>query len=349
MKRLAQVPGLKLWTMLLMTGSMFSSCNILDETEEDCSVYVSFKYDMNMEFTNAFQQAVNSVTLYAFDKNGILAFQKTEEGELLKQDGYRMRLDEVNYSAQAEYDFITWAGEPNNKSFTIPILTVGKSTKEELICQLNRKHESRSGEVAVVDTDLQDLFHGQVSGLSFGRGAVATQQDVVVPLVKNTNSIRIVLQEVSGEALDVKDFNFRVTDKNGKMYYDNTLMEDELITYKAWHTGNGHAGLDEGQLVEGVTEINVAIAELTTSRLMADMEPILTITKIEDGSQVLSIPLVQAALLYKREKYSNMSNQEYLDREDEYNFTFFLQDGKWVSSSIIINSWRVILQNSDLK
>lgn len=341
MKRLVRIPGMKIWSMLLLVGSMFTSCNILSEEEEDCAVYVSFKYDMNMEFTNAFSEAVNSVTLYAFDENGVLAFQKTEEGELLKQDGYRMRLDEVRRNAdKVEYDFITWAGEPDNESFSIPVLTVGKSTKEELICQLNRAGNG------VVDDDLEDLFHGQVAKQSFGRSAAG---EVVVPLVKNTNSIRIILQEVSGEPLNVKDFHFSVYDKNGKMDYDNTLMEDELLTYKAWHTGNGHVGLDEGQVnEEGLTEINVAIAELTTARLMADMEPILTITRVEDGSQVLSIPLVQAALLYKREKYSDMPNQEYLDREDEYNFTFFLENGKWISSNIIINSWRVILQDSEL-
>ena len=343
MKRLVRIPGMKIWSMLLLMGSMFTACNILSEDEEDCAVYIRFKYDMNMEFVDAFSEAVNSVTLYAFDKDGVLAFQKTEEGELLKQDGYRMRLDEISRRGdKTEYDFITWAGEPDNESFSIPVLTVGKSTKEELICQLNRAGGG------VVDDDLEDLFHGQINDQSFGRAA--TVGEVVVPLVKNTNSIRIVLQEVSGEPLNVNDFRFSVYDKNGKMNYDNSLMEDELLTYKAWHTGNGHAGLDEGQVnQEGITEINVAIAELTTARLMADEEPILTITKADTGEQVLSIPLVQAALLYKREKYSDMPNQEYLDREDEYNFTFFLENGKWISSSIIINSWRVVYQESELK
>ena len=200
----------------------------------------------------------------------------------------------------------------------------------------------------MVNDNLDNLFHGQVNGLSFGGRAAQPGVDVVVPLVKNTNNIRIVLQEVSGEPLSASDFNFAITDKNGKMNYDNTLMEDEQLTYKEWYKGNGQAGMDEESRAEGITEINVAIAELTTARLMADMEPILTITKAETGEQVLSIPLVDCALLYKREKYSDMPNQEYLDREDEYNFTFFLQDGKWVSSSIIINSWRVVLQDSDL-
>ena len=343
MKRLARIPGMKIWSMLFIFGSMLGSCEVLSEEEEDCAVYVRFRYDMNMEFTDAFQHAVNSVTLYAFDKDGVLAFQKTEEGELLKEDGYRMRLDEISHTERADYDFITWAGEPDNESFSIPVLTVGKHTKQDLICQLNRAGDG------VVDDNLDNLFHGQVDDLTFGGRSAQPGVDIVVPLVKNTNSIRIVLQEVSGEPLDVNDFHFSVTDKNGKMNYDNTLMEDELLTYKAWHRGNGHAGLDEGQVnQDALTEINVAIAELTTARLMADMEPILTITRVEDGEQVLSIPLVKAALLYKREKYRDMPEQEYLDREDEYNFTFFLQEGKWISSSIIINSWRVVYQESDL-
>lgn len=83
MKRLARIPGLKFWTMLLLFGASLGSCNVLTEEEQDCAVYVRFKYDMNMKFADAFQNAVNSVTLYAFDKNGVLAFQKTEEGDLL--------------------------------------------------------------------------------------------------------------------------------------------------------------------------------------------------------------------------------------------------------------------------
>ena len=344
MKRLARITGLKICTMLLLAGSILGSCNVLDdEATEDCAVYVSFKYDMNMEFTNSFAHAVNSVTLYAFDESGKLAFQKTEEGELLKQDDYRMRLDEISVTEKANYDFIVWAGEPNNESFSIPLLTVGKNTKEDLICQLNRAGGG------IVKDNLDDLFHGQSRNLSFGRSA--SDQNVVVPLVKNTNNIRIVLQQVTGEPLNVKDFTFTLTDKNGKMNYDNTLMEDEVLTYQPWHTGDGNVKLDDEQyeVVEGITQINVAIAEMTVARLMVEEEPILTITRNEDQKVVLRIPLVDCALLYKRQKYADMPDQEFLDREDEYNFTFFLDEyDNWVSSSIVINSWRVVLQDTDL-
>jgi len=343
MKRLARIPGLKIWTLLLLLTGTVSACDVLEEEEEDCAVYVRFKYDMNMEFADAFQNAVNSVTLYAFDQDGVLAFQKTEEGDLLKQDGYRMRLDGISHSDKAKYDFITWAGEPDNASFTIPVLTVGQHTKEDLYCQLNRAGDG------IVNDNLDDLFHGQVTDLNFGRAAMQPGEEVVMPLVKNTNSIRIILQQVSGKPLNVDDFQFSITDKNGKMNYDNTLLDKDIeINYQAWHTSDGNVSLDEGQVQESTSEINVAIAELSVARLMADMEPELTITNA-DGEKVLSIPLVDCALLYKREKYSDMPNQEFLDREDEYNFTFFLdENNNWISSSIIINAWRLVFQNSDL-
>ena len=44
-----------------------------------------------------------------------------------------------------------------------------------------------------------------------------------------------------------------------------------------------------------------------------------------------------------------MSDQEYLDRQDEYNMTFFLnENNEWISSSININGWTIVLNDSDM-
>lgn len=345
MKLIERIQGLRNWMLVMLAGCAFASCNVLSEEEEDCAVYVRFKYDMNMKFADAFSNSVKSVTLYAFDKSGVLAYQKTEEGAPLQQEGYRMRLDEIHQGEKADYDYITWAGLEDNDAFMVPLLTVGKSTKEDLYCLLQR------AEGGIVNKDLEDLYHGQVDNQSISR---VSMDDIVVPLVKNTNSIRIVLQHVSGDPLDVNQFNFTITDENGKMNYDNTLLDkDVTITYQAWNKASGNVDMNaDGQ--RGITEINVAIADLTTARLMADQAqnskvgPILTITT-KEGERVLELPLVECALLYKRLRYEDMPNQEFLDREDEYNFTFFLDDNnRWVSSTIIINSWKVVYQNSEL-
>ena len=341
MKRLARIPGLKIWTLLLFFAGSLASCNVLTEEDQDCALYVRFKYDMNMKFADAFQNAVNSVTLYAF-KDGVLAYQRTEEGELLKQNGYRMRIDEIPYREKHKYDYITWAGEPDNESFTIPVLTVGKSTKEDLFCQLNRAGNG------VVSDDLEDLFHGMTNGQDYSRSASSAAGDeVVIPLTKNTNNIRIVLQHLSGKPVDVNKLNFTITDKNGLMNYDNMLLGEDVITYKAWHKAQGSAGIGEQQ--EGViTEVNLALADLTVARLMADEEPILVVTNDEE-EMVIRIPLVDYALLYKRLRYEDMPDQEFLDRQDEYNMTFFLDENyRWINQFIYINSWKVVLQESEL-
>lgn len=341
MKRLARIPGLKIWTLLLLFAGSLASCNVLTEEDQDCALYVRFKYDMNMNFADAFQNAVNSVTLYAF-KDGVLAYQRTEEGELLKQNGYRMRIDEIPYREKHKYDYITWAGEPDNESFTIPVLTVGKSTKEDLFCQLNRAGNG------VVSDDLEDLFHGMTNGQDYSRSASSAAGDeVVIPLTKNTNNIRIVLQHLSGKPVDVNKLNFTITDKNGLMNYNNMLLGEDVITYKAWHKAQGSAGIGEQQ--EGViTEVNLALADLTVARLMADEEPILVVTNDEE-EMVIRIPLVDYALLYKRLRYEDMPDQEFLDRQDEYNMTFFLDENyRWINQFIYINSWKVVLQESEL-
>ena len=83
---------------------------------------------------------------------------------------------------------------------------------------------------------------------------------------------------------------------------------------------------------------------------MADKRPILTIRNIEKDETVLSIPLVDYALLVKGQYNRTMDDQEYLDRQDEYALTFFLDEGnQWMNSFIYINSWRIVLQNTELQ
>ena len=63
---MARIPGLKLWTALLLFGASLGSCNVLTEEEQDCAVYVRFKYDMNMLNADAFSTNEKSLTLFVF-------------------------------------------------------------------------------------------------------------------------------------------------------------------------------------------------------------------------------------------------------------------------------------------
>ena len=74
----------------------------------------------------------------------------------------------------------------------------------------------------------------------------------------------------------------------------------------------------------------------------------LSVTNKESGEEVLRLPLADYALIVKGYYHKDMTNQEYLDRQDEYSLTLFLDEGEWVSSQIVINGWRVVINNTEL-
>ena len=353
MKRLSRITGLKIWTMLLLLAGTFSACNVLEEEVEDCALYVRFKYDMNMLNADAFSTNVKSVTVFVF-KDGKFVFQKTEEGSLLEREGYRMRIDEIPFKQKHEYDYVTWAGLKDNPNFSVPILQPG-DTKDKLTCLLGRKHEARAGEPAWIQANLQALYHGMVNGADASRAASSVADDeILVSLTKNTNTVRVILQHYSAEPLNKDQFTFTITDKNGLMNYDNNLLEDEQITYYAWDTRQGYFD-KEGNTLQG-GNLNMVVADLSVARLMVSEEPELVVTNNENGKQVLSFDLIEMARLIKGNYAAEpqfgyeMSDQEYLDREDTYTMVFLLDNGlRWTNSMLHINSWRVVMpQDAEL-
>lgn len=330
--------------MAMTLGSAVVSCDsILGEEDVDCSVEyrVKFKYDYNMKYADAFSREVGTVTLYAFDDNGKMVYQKTEEGDVLGEEGYTMKVD----LEPGDYHLITWAGLNNEASFSVPLVTAGQSSLDELQCKMDRLYSRAEDGTAIINSKLSSLWHGEVTKQSFSRAA--TSQVVTVPLIKNTNSIRIILQQMDGVTVDVDNFEFTITDDNGLMNYDNKLLEDETLTYYPYYRTQGSTNM--GRAAEGEdNNISVAIAQITVGRLVVDQNPRLTITNKKTGEAVLSIPLVKYLLLTEAEGHE-MTNQEYLDRQDEYNMTFFLDENmKWINTRIIINDWVVRFNEMDM-
>ena len=323
--------------MLLSVLFVMTACDGIYEDEGDCSVHyhVKFRYDMNMKFADAFAHEVNSVTLYVLDEQNNVVWQGSEQGETLAQEGYAMEVD----VAPGSYSLLAWCGLAGGNSFAVPV----SSRKEDLICSLKREHKLDG--TAYVKEDLNRLYHGYLEKQTFS--SEEGTHTFVVPLVKNTNNIRVVLQHLSGEPVDKDKFTFSITDENGVMNWDNKLLSDEPVTYYAWHTDSGTAGIDDVDS-RTVSSFSAAIAELTTARLVKEKAPRLKVTN-DKGETVFSIPLIDYALLVKGEYNRRMDDQEYLDRQDEYNMVFFLDEGdRWMDAYIYINSWKVILQETGI-
>lgn len=345
---------LSLLSLLALTAVSLTSCDsMIYDDEGDCSPYykVRFEYRMHMQGTpgkpqsypDAFPYNVSSVTLYAVDAaTGKVVWQKHESGDRVMAEGYEMDLP----VDPGKYHLMAWCGEGHKTSFV-----VNESDHiDDLHCRMNRDYESRAGEVAVSKTDLKPLYHGREENL-----VMPDEQGVhyyTVNLTKDTNTIQILLQQLSGEPMDPDDFDMEITATNGHLESDNTLRGNETIYYHPWKKGSSLSNIVYPSDEHPATELGAVMAEFSLSRLMLNDDLRLTVTNHSTGETILSVPgvkLMQYLVQFRGDNLSAMDSQEYLDREDEYKMMFFLDSGmRWVNTHIYINSFKVVLQNVDL-
>lgn len=308
--------------------------------EGDCGVYISFKYDYNIKFANAFANEVNSIALYVFDEEDTLIDQlTTTDKEALSDDEFEMVLQ----LDPGEYRLLAWGGLMNEESFDLLAnAEIGKTKLQELQVRMHRDHNANGD--AVVEKDLLPLYHGSMEIVV---DDIEGTYKHTMSLMKDTNVVRILLNELSGHEADADDFIFEIEDSNGLYDWDNTLLDDEQITYKAWYKES--VSTDTETMSRAQESVGGALAELTIGRIRADRSPILRIRSSETGEDIVRLPLAEYALMVKGQYNLGMSDQEYLDRVDEYNMTLFLNEGEWVSTSIVIHSWRVVINNTVLE
>ena len=332
--------GLMLATLFVTLSTSSCKEGFIYEGEGDCGTYynIEFKYDYNMKFADAFAKEVNSLALFVFDQNDTLVKSIVEQdSEKLASNSFAMPLE----LASGKYELVAWAGLMNEESFDLLAnIEVGKTKREELQVALKNSD-------GVVDKDLLPLYHGAMTLNYISEPGTFTE---TMSLVKDTNVVRVVLQQMS-DGLIADKFRYEITADNGLLNHNNEVIANGMLTYKPWSVTSGTAEVEPGYGTNGVTradQVSVVVAEFTLSRMIDGQSPVLTVWNIEENEPVLSIPVADYALLVKGNYNSAMSNQEYLDRQDEYNMTFFLdEDGDWLSASIIVNSWRVVL-NEDI-
>ena len=338
---------------------MMTSCNnpVLDY-EGDCDVhyYLQFVYDMNLKWADAFPSEVNSVNLYAFNDKGVFVKEFLGRGEALSKAGYTMELD----LDPGHYQLVAWCGLYNDgkemTSFSVPTPIPGVTTIEELTCSLNT--ESNSEYKVYSDKRLYFMYHGNMD-VELPDSQDGTDHYYTMYLTKDTNHIRIILQQLSAESMDPSQFSFNIIDSNGELAFNNALIGETEVNYFQWACTSAQAGVTQKDL-QGNNElvmVDGVMADLSVSRMMADhdKEFFLTVTNTKNNEEIITrVPIIQYSLLskeyYEMAYNHSMSDQEFLDREDEYVLTFFLdQNLRWVSSAIYIHSWRIVLNNKELQ
>ena len=376
-----KIIGLIRWialrTILLVAVLCSTACHSVFDDDEDCTpyYYMKFVYDMHMEYGDAFAKQVSSVDLYVFDaETGEYITHFTEAGDALASENYKMPLN----LAPGKYKFIAWCGLGTPGNFDFSLTNVANiKTEADLKCTMNRtrgiiyKWNFENGTYSYSKTDgaysnrnLHPLFHGAtVEVLPDQEG----EHIYVVKLTRDTNNINLSLHHTSG-ALDLDRFDIVMADENGFLAHDNSPLTDEIIEYRPWDMRTGTVDIsgsmakaraegddlnsEEANEDKDKNSAGFLIAEISTSRLMKDHEQRIYVIDKEKEEVIFSIPMVQWALMFRSSNHASMDEQEYLDRENEYNLMVFLADNVnkedgWMAVSIFINGWHMITGQDD--
>lgn len=228
---------------------------------------------------------------------------------------------------------MAWAGLYDRSYVFNNLLSPAIFTPEDICVKMRR------GEGGVQDGELDALWHGEA------RVTIADDRShtETIYLTKNTNRFRIIVQGETDLALRKEDLDFTITDRNGYLNHDNTLLTDEVISYKPYYQDDADLS---GKSEPG--KVSAVVAEMNTLRLMENADARLIVTH-KNGERLIDIDLIRYLLLTKMEGY-DMSPQEYLDRQDEYAMIFFLNKdalGNYMLMYIKVNGWTIRLQEGE--
>ena len=350
--------------VMVFTLSTSSCDSIIFDDEGDCEVIhkIRFVYDLNLKWADAFSSEVHSVNLYVFDSNGVFVKEYLGRGEALSRPDYYMLLD----LPVGDYKLVAWCGLDNGdaaeESFTVPQPVVGETTIEELTCRLNTQSAltSRNGDTDAVmeysDKQLYFLYHGYMD-ISIVDNHDGEEYTYTMYLTKDTNHIRIILQELSyDEGLNPEDYSISIEPADGLYAYNNAPIGNAIVKFTPWSQEADEVGVGRVDVGDGsIKYVKGLVADLSVGRMMASQwnKMMLTITDNKTQEKIIArMPIIQYALLsksyYEMAYGHTMADQEFLDREDEYVMTFFLYQNKWMDSFIDILSWRIVIHDYEL-
>ena len=232
-----------LWGVIAL-GSLSSCDSAIYDDEGDCSVHyrVTFTYDMNMKWANAFPHEVKSVTLYIYDRNGQLVMSKTDNSAALASPDYYMDVEVL----PGKYDLLVWAtGKSpvdNPTAFEVASAAPG-SAMSTLGAKMPLDGTPADGG-HYVDRDIVPLYHGIMRGVDFPD----TYGNVTlgpVSLTKDTNVMQVLLQNTDGTTMKADDFSFYITAANNELDYLNKVVSTTQFSYRPWAMTLTSASLDK--------------------------------------------------------------------------------------------------------
>ena len=327
---LKRIAPIFLWIYSLI---LISAC-VRDDIRCHLPVTIELDYSYNILNTNMLDEKTDRAVLHIFNEGGLLVMHH-DIG-----DG----IGELSLPAlkPGKYHFVAHARSTDIISewvdLYVPELTEKVSGIEELTAYLKRSNNG------VQDSRLNDFLIGYtVSDIDANIG-----NRVQISLKSAVKRIRITLLPTTGGVLlDPNKYNFKITDNvgNGHIKYDYTQLPDEAIIYKPYYK---IVSSPDTPIENEVS--SAVIAEINTTRLIEQNRPYLTISDNSNNREIIRVNLTWLLSLTNMENNKGRwSLQEYLDRQDNFTITLFVDTatGSWLKSTIIINGWIVNMKGID--
>lgn len=320
--------------IIALASVMAALTSCINDGLDDCTLDVRFRYVYNMQEADGFAREADEVDLYVFDSEKRFVGRHTATG--IDGEGFTMRLP---LPSPGRYSFVAWAhgtkesGEMSH--FEIPEIRKGESP-EVLTARIRR-----TGNIA--STRQNSLLNGTLEAEVSG-----ADRHLRIDMMKCTNAIRVILMPIrAGQNLISEDYDIRIEGNNGWLAYNAAPYRRDELIYKPHlqrHTVSQKPDTGNPEID------NAVIADLSTSRIMYGSNPRLVVHNRKFNRDILDIDLAWFLSLQAiGEHKAEWSDQEYLDRQDEYAMTFFIDDTTWLTTYIIVNGWVLSLEDIGLK
>lgn len=324
-------------------GAMLSSCDVYDAAG-DCSVHykLPITFTQNIQGTDGFPKHVKRVTLYVYDRTGRLVLRRSESVEQPATPGYTMEID----LPPGRYSMLAWCeGSP---AFTpATSFKIGDEDAEITGLGATLPLTIDADGALCCNRDITPLFHGYNHDVELPD----TYGEVILPtidLMKDTNIINVSIENIDGTEISPDAISVYIDSDNSEMNWDNSLNGQRAFRHLPWCVTPFSSIREEEQKsrVDNASEaahITGLLAEFTTGRLMTDRHPMLVIHRNSDSKDV-RFDLVQLLCMVRGHYNGNLTDQQYLDRMDFHELTFFVDANlNWYSAAgISINGWKVV-------
>lgn len=332
--------------MVILSMLALTSC--VKDDQDDCGLNIRFRYIYNVKNADAFQHEVKSIQLYVFDENGKLVRTYRDAAPQFAA-GYTMRIPDLK---AGKYTLVCMGRsemtvDEDNQEFQIARMAEGDDI-EQLTAHLDCDEGINSHQFA-------HLYIGK-STLQYS----GNPQNATIDLLKCSNTYRIILlptQENAQESTQFSAEHYDIKIENGNRWLDHkgellptpASTAETSITHTPYHTETATNG---NELLKEEHKDRALIYDLSSARLFRDDDTQLTITDKRTGQKVFSHSLPWLLSLYGgAQRHESWDDQEYLDRQDHYTLTFYVneQEDYHLQAKLKVNGWVLNLINDNIK